>query len=444
MVGSDKLTWQQVAWVLGVVGLYLFAFATFYGVGAGNAALAAMLLALFLQGRWIWGLIGRDPLFWLSVVFLLLLAWRTQVALATFPEQAEHIELAARRWARFGFLPLLLVALWIALSGARALSLLALVLLGFLAKVAVEFEPDVLPRLWEGRARAAYINSAVAFGLWSAIGLLGVLLAAPQWIGQPRWHRLWRGTLWLVAVIVLALLLLASQTRGAWLAFTFGFGACGLILLFCRRDYWRQTLIVALIPCLALALVAWVGSDIFEKRWAQANQELAELLDQAQAPRPESSIGARWAMARLGWHHSWERPWLGWGPGVSKALLEQEELFDEAGYRDFHNGFLEIVLAFGVIGGLLCLAMVGLLVRGGLLLYRRGDVPLNVVVLLAGVFLLLTAGSLNGHVFFNTQGLFLFAVCGGIAYSGLLRNRLEHLDKRPDYRLPSLGSKTVP
>ena len=174
------------------------------------------------------------------------------------------------------------------------------------------------------RARGPFLQ-AVANGM--ALSLLGLLA-----LDSFRRHKLPKpvGT---ALFVLLPLAILATKTRAVWLA-----AAVSIVLLAFTSQNNRIRRV-----CLCAILVATAGfSFVFLTMhgWRTFSERFEE----------SSPVEFRMALYRAGWDMIQERPMLGWNASEIQSQLEQriDDFHQEAFY--FHNTFLEVTVAYGLVG----------------------------------------------------------------------------------------------
>jgi O-antigen ligase len=100
---------------------------------------------------------------------------------------------------------------------------------------------------------------------------------------------------------------------------------------------------------------------------------------------PKTSLGKRMYLYNFGAKRLQDKPVFGWGPGVETATMFDKAPVDpstHAHFPDLHDGYLEVLLRFGVFGFALCLIMAGCLIAGLYRAWRRGVVRTDMVLFL--------------------------------------------------------------
>ena len=285
--------------------------------------------------------------------------------------------------------------------------------------------------LWLGMLRTADWHDLLAFrtgyqtgflmaagpsGLISATVLLGLLLFSERLLGSPASTRgclaRWLGLM--AAAYLSAYILVASQTRSAWLVFAlllpFLLGFQHTRLRSARRSFpgwWPYAFTGGL-----LAAGVVLNSESILSRIAPDREVAADILSgdsarSSDAEEPASSFGPRYHALAFGAEKWLERPFLGWGTGSVTPLIQNSrrpELFlQQRGYwlPSLHNTVLEVLVCFGLLGAVL-------LGFGGWLLGKavagaelRNRLPGEFLLFLMGAAAILGVGFLTGSRFLN-------------------------------------------
>lgn len=254
----------------------------------------------------------------------------------------------------FLFLPL---AWWMGGSRAGALRMLTIAFLGLLT--AVLLDPNLmqsLKLLWSGhRVDFAIHNAqhgALFFGL---VTLFGACSLSQRVRNGPAVNRI-NALLVLVSLVGMTGLI-GTQTRAAIL----GLLACGLIVLvqgirhghFFGRNHVSMAKSLPVVALVAV-LLAWPAKEILYERLAIEQTAFGALLERDLESVPFTSVGIRihsWVQA-LEWIA--KRPITGWGLKARSDVIQLGGRFPDdiknVGFEHLHNGYLEIVLGFGIVG----------------------------------------------------------------------------------------------
>jgi O-antigen ligase len=217
---------------------------------------------------------------------------------------------------------------WLEKFSLMVLAYLTFVALAFLAG----FHELIFPRfildesigIHADRARGPFLQ-AVANGVTlNFLGLLAIERYRQGWLHGIR------------AVILLACLpvaVLATKTRGVWLAFVVS--VMLLIIRSADRKLWRICLVCAIVATIAVLLVA---------KFQDAEGALKDRFSDA------GSIEFRMAVYQPGWNMFLEHPLTGWGMHETQAQLASRTSGFHGEAFAVHNTYLELLLEHGLVG----------------------------------------------------------------------------------------------
>lgn len=233
---------------------------------------------------------------------------------------------------------------------------------------------------------------------------VGMVAAAWAWLS---YRGRWRFSIWL-AFWLAASMMLWSGSRGGFVAASVG--ALMLLIKFPLKDYfggWMGLLGAVIAALLVSALFPVDQSGI---GWLSAVLRS----DQAESANQLSS-------GRLGiWSYLLpyigERPWFGWGGEGFLAVWEGFSI------RQAHNGVMQLLIEWGVIGAALVLIMISLLFfRGGLKYLRQGRAASDILGYGVAMLTALLVLSLSDGIFYYGMPItYLMIACACIA-ADLLR-----------------------
>jgi O-antigen ligase len=409
-------------------------------LGTGPASIGLVLLTLtFLVRFRHWPSLARDRVGIWALVFATFVACHSLVfsITAPVPELAEAVADTGMDWLKLLlFVPF---AYWAAGIPGRIRLLLFLALLGFTLGTIREidwsaFDPSFFQRRYDGRL------PAIAFGMFSALGALGLLA-----LRRSFWGRLpggWTGWLRMLAWLSLFAMMLEglvlSFSRGSWIAFV-----AALVILFCLewRDRRRSSragarfrtgpslLIGGLI---AVALVLVLGSQLEQiTSRVEAEADTISSLVQGDPSQIESgSIGLRVHAWLCAWDLVSERPWFGWGAGTSRHLIShsgRDELrYDEKEWMPhLHNAYVEIAVQFGSLGLLLSSVLVWRLAGSTRRACLGGHLPGDLCRYFAVTLVFVLLWNMTNYRVIHHDWLSFWIIFAGSAYSVRLRALIE-------------------
>jgi len=367
--------WQHYTGLLG-----LYAFLLFFQLNATVAyvGLALMTLVFAVQHRGWRPLLRRSAVAWLVVVLALYITIHAYGSAREFPQTAQDQRTVLINWLHWlWFIP----AAWVVYRQADALDRMLLALAaGVLARILIQADWAEVGYLFAW-PRTGFGYSPIVFALLCGMASLGLLLFAPRFL-----QRVWPGGRavrwavfvgWLSSLAIFLEAMFLTQTRSAVLAAAVVFP----VALLAR--YWDWLLghglrsvkglaVLALILLLGGLFVGKNAGPILSRMNAEPEAVANILKGNTQIPATES-IGTRVGLWRIGFKAWVERPWLGWGPGSTRMLVEQAtpDAFLRS-HAHLHNLYLEILVRLGLLGGLLFAALVGLLVEGVRRAYVQG------------------------------------------------------------------------
>jgi O-antigen ligase len=173
-------------------------------------------------------------------------------------------------------------------------------------------------------------------------------------------------------------------------------------LLLRRRGIGKNLLAVGAVLLAALMIVTWLGVDRILQRFSSLQTlELTE--------------GKRAAMRRGAWHIFLDHALAGTGLGTLQIVYPSyETLYDAKVVNHAHNDYLEALAETGVLGGLCCAWLLGVLFFKSLSLFRQWDFSFPGALQLSGTvacagFLVHALVDFNFHIPSNLWLFFLMA-----------------------------------
>jgi O-antigen ligase len=257
---------------------------------------------------------------------------------------------------------------------------------------------------------------SAGIGLISALAIIG-----NEWI-SPRQERIRKAAI--CAVIVLAayfaVLVIALQSRGAYAATTAAL--CVQLTVFLWRAFGWKAATRALIPVVIGTLLVLTVADHFglfsNLRFAAKGGFVNNLVEAKNivfgAPLLNGSLREdRLELLAIGTDLIRQRPWWGWGTDIAQLIQEHSPLSPVARLMQLHNGYLQTVVHFGLLGTVLLAGLVWSIVRSALQTTDDRLMPAQVSVCLAFVAFLLVFNFSETILFVSpaaTIAVFLSAV----------------------------------
>ncbi len=421
---SIRLTRTELAYRLGQLGLIYFAFSAFYGKAQANQGLliilAALLLGKSLDGKSFF----RDPLVVTSIAFFSYLCIRAAAASFEYPADQELIWNYASRWMLLGLFPAALVAAAFRRSPFKPHHLLGLAVLGFFLKIFrhVDWQylyADIELYFTMEHIRPTFGHSMINLPFWALFFLLGLIIYSDDFLqDKSKLLQAARYLVYIGTVSLLAFLIIASKTRSIWILSGLFIPLCLLVKFrdLIRSKQRKVLIIIVAMALAALALVAW-KRDFFLNRMTSELAVVGQIVSADGQEIPATSIGLRYYMYQVFLDEAPARLLFGWGPGISKRLLERSSYPGMTEVSHFHNIFVEIILQFGVLGLGLYATMFGMLIKPCRTTPEASpaEKKLRLFFLFAMATFCLTG--LIDHMLWGSAAAYFLAFMGGMVYA---------------------------
>lgn len=379
--------WSQTA---GRAGLYLLAGSAFLAP-AGTVLASAILFIAFLFAAPVNPPRRDDPLLAITLVCLAYLAFSSAIHAVVHPDRIPTIIAAAVDWAMLSlFVP---VAYFIGSDHQRLGRLVMLIGAGLLAGMLLRLDWPLLLH-----SPLAYIDSREGFGfpvnafaLYVGVAMLALVFLAERWRGMSsRSHlMLISSATWLACTAIFTQAFVSTQSRGAWIAFAAAMVPAIAMLIWGAHAYEpgsRSAHLRTAVVGVIIAVLVFNGFLLTDRVTAELDT-VAAIID-GESVATNSSVSVRWHALQFGLDHWIERPWFGWGAGMSEPLLSASGdpnlvVAGQGILRHLHNSYLEILVQFGVVGLMLACIFVLLLIYRMWVGYRSGTLPWDYSGLLA-------------------------------------------------------------
>lgn len=412
--------WMKKNYAVGWIALSIYAFTWLINFDVSRAAESVFILCFIIA----WFTESDFEVKWHKIFLLLIAFVAIQVgvyffAVERFPSVADEQVKAARQIAKL-FL-CIAVAWWLRGSIIASKYLLTV----FLASVVVFLLINLNGETWKagisgGRVDFGFTNAqhaAFYMGLILIMGLSWLFKCLANRVNKLEWGlALTLILLGLVGVVV-------TQTRAIWLALALvlvGLVAVSLLRLL-KQIYAGKLRAKVLLPLFVLAaVVAYMGSTmapVIEKRLSKERDVIEAIAEGRLADVPLSSIGIRVHTWLYGWEKIQERPWMGWGAKSRNALIDEGPFPDwlKQNFGHFHNGYLEILLAYGVLGLSALVILTLIILTGTIRLLGSAHHHWGMGILVSWVFFFII-NVFESYLIFNS-GMYFFIIVGGVGVS---------------------------
>ncbi len=418
---------------LGLAGLFLFLFNINLVWDLHRNGETMLIIAFFLAIRHWWGVLVRQPLFWLMIAFAVSLMISTHVGNVNFP-QHTHIN-EAKSMARFCLYVGL--AWWIGTNYTSIRNAFLILCLGFaLSSLPWMLDRETISLMFDGmRPHIDHLGMGTArYGTWIGFLLTGSVLLGKSFLPDPLWTSRYYFTGYAVFVIITAIFaigvfVIASRTMWIAVALAIPLGIIALILI--SGDHRKLILKNLAIPTVILILICIFTASQFdriEERFSIESKNLSHLVagefhlvDSFFEDRgEESALGVRIQMYMWSLENKAFATPFGWGQRSLRAINNHHELRDKYDWHfdqsHFHNDFFMLSFQLGLFGISVLSLILFFLIKGVVTGYRKRDIPehLFIFCLMTSLYVLLiglTNSNFMTHAFLPVWAGLLFS-CG--------------------------------
>ncbi len=417
---SDLAGWRRWAAGSAVAGIYMIAAGM-----SGAKALQSLGLVLLIGAslRFLPDMLrrfARDPLAIAVALFFVYLLFAAVNATWEPGDDIVHWD-RVRKMSRVLLVPV--VAYWLASRRDRIERLFLVALAGMLAVILAEIIQwgGVAPLLRTDRVK--FEMNPIWMGLNASFAIIGLLAWRRNL--QARLHpwmtRPGAFLLWLFLLVLMLQVVIVSQSRGAYVAFGVGIFAFGVL---CARRKGaeaarnRGAVIVGVIVTSLVALLITTQLDVVAKRFLQEQATINAILSGDVEDIHMTPIGKRMHMYIAGFEAWLAKPWLGWGPDGAIPVLVRTDLPAIMGYDHLHNGPLDVLVRFGLVGAIFFYSIPLVLLRAGWRSLGDGSLRPSCAVFLFSAMATFAAADLTESYLNTSHGWHWLMLIGGAMYTG--------------------------
>lgn len=286
---------------------------------------------------------------------------------------------------------------------------------------------------WGGK-RTGFGRHIITMGMVYATLLIAALVFLHRFVIKPG-NQMWRWILWSVSVAGAITGVVGSASRSIYL---------GLILLSTivvivglitaiKKPVLRPYLIkigslAAVITILSQLIIYQSGIyDNILSRIDKATASIEAFINTGIESVPFSSSGLRIHF----WHDTVglisERPISGWGLGANERMHEKaNNRFGKRYFITVHNDILEFLLAFGILGLSVMIALVAWLCRQAYLAWRASALPGDVLIFFGLFIVFYLFNGLFLSTFFFRDSIFLWNIVAAGITGFIIKASQEH------------------
>ncbi len=411
-----------IAW-LGLTSMFAFALFFWLSRDLGRICEVTAVCVIVFSAWQVWQQDRGEWLWLLMLGWLVFMLGVNMEAMLTYPQfEGDHIRYSRYYLRLFLFL---VAGWWLGGNQITVYIFLGLGAIGLFVDVLVNSQAEEWMGLFSGqRVDFAFRNAQHTAILFSII-LLGALCFWRRfWDIKIRWLQPGAIFIWLAMVIIPFLIITGTQTRQVVPAFFLCLCATGVWAMRRTKDF-RLQFRRFLLPCTFVGiaiLVAVIVVDPFQglqQRFAGERDTIFRVMRGDFNNVALDSAGIRIKLWQLAQKKILEAPFTGHGAATRYKLIENSDLSQDIknNYQHFHNGYLEMGVAFGMPG----LFMLPLLlsVLGIRLIRARHKNMVSEDFMLFGLLSLIFFATVNlfeSYVMYRS-GYFFMCITGGAIYT---------------------------
>lgn len=426
----------------GLTGLYLFSFFSLLSIAGANIGLGLMIIGLMLSSAG-WRNLLRQSITWFCLLVVAYILVRVNWPVGGVTAERETQFDQAMDWMQLFLFAI--PAWWMSQARQRITISITLMFSGFALGMVSALDAESLRQMLHGVRSGFHFGKPIILGFDCAAAILGLtalavyrLDARHQGSGFTTAVRL---SLILLAILFFTQGLIVSQSRGVWLAMLFALPSLFLTLRYVMPGSQlgairlRYPLIGTF---LILALILAMNWNTISQRISSESRDWSAVVNQGLDEAPLGSSTYRLHLWQFGLRKWLERPFFGWGPGTTHALVEAENnsaLQDPPGssFDHLHNAYLEVVFQLGLLGILLIALVSGVLIYKLTECFRQKRLSVYFLAFLTSNFVLIAIYSLTDFRHLHWNWRFYWLVIAGATIACSLA------DPQPAERHPSHG-----
>lgn len=204
--------------------------------------------------------------------------------------------------------------------------------------------------------RSGLGNHIITMGMVYAVVLLGLLILYKDFI-KCKYAKV-SFVFWAISILCAALGVYASQTRAIYFAFVVVYILVLLFFLFKSKSIKNYIIFNAVMVFAVLFLNELGAFESIKSRFIEEQSTIFQIFSLERNLIPKNSAGLRMHFWMEAWEWIKQRPWTGWGESANHALhVKEGNYFEGRHFITIHNDVLEILLAYGLLGLLLFVAI---------------------------------------------------------------------------------------
>jgi len=287
--------------------------------------------------------------------------------------------------------------------------------------------------VWEGK-RTGFGRHAITMGMIYATLLIAAFVFLHRFVIKPG-NQVWRWVLWSAWTLGALTGIAGSASRSIYLglilisSIVITMGLVAAIKKPALRPYLIKIgSLAAVITILSQLMIYQTGIyDRILDKIDKASASVDALINTGIESVPHSSSGLRIHF----WHDAvgliFERPITGWGLGANERMHEKaNNRFGKRYFITVHNDILEFLLAFGILGLSVMIALIAWLCRQAYLAWRASVLPGDVFIFFGLFIVFYLFNGLFLSTFFFRDSIFLWNVVAAGITGFIIKASQEH------------------
>jgi O-antigen ligase len=424
----------------GLIGLYLFSFFALLSIAGANLGLVLMGIGLIFSRR-AWRDLFKQPITWLCLLIIIYILVRAVWSLDEISADQDTQINQTRDWVQLFlfFIP----AWWMSQSRHRIPISIGLMFSGFAFGMLSALDSETLAQAMQGVRSGLHFGKPIILGFDCAAAILGLTALGMYWLDEKP-DTGGHNTPLRLGLILFGLLfytqgLIISQSRGVWLAILFALPVLFITLRYAAPPHQHRPVrlryaLISLLVVMAVTLA--LNWNTVSQRVTSETNEWSAIVNEGLDKAPLGSSSYRLHLWKFGLRKWLERPFFGWGPGTTHALVEAENditLQDPPGssFDHLHNAYLEVVFQLGMFGIVLVALISGVIMSKLMESYQHKKLSIYFLAFLMSNFTLIAIYSLTDfrHLHWNWRFYWLI-IAGATLAIGLTQRppaqRPEH------------------
>lgn len=353
-----NVSYPELADALGNAGVRLYAFAAWLSPNLHIIGLGLCLFGLVLDPHALRRVTStRAFAVWVGVALYLSIQsfWGSHLFPGSLGEQFREA------WLWLGCGNFIIIGWWLKGDPRIIRNILTLAVVGLCIGILHSVDLAALLAFQTGKQTGFHLTASIG-GLLAATVILGLLLNPPATArhSSSRWRNSLQLVTWSATTYLMAFLLVASQSRATWISAMI---TIPLVLHLRKRkrstsqdDNSHAIGLGWLVLLLVMAGIGFNRQMLLERITPDLTAVESPPSNNPATSDKRSSLGYRLKAQKFGLEKWKEHPLIGWGTASTRQLIADAELPElwheptQEWLNHLHNGYLELLVRFGLVG----------------------------------------------------------------------------------------------